>query len=237
MAIKLVGVPGEKLLEDEKDATTQDFVLFDNPVFFIKNVADYVPFMEDFRNLKSSGLTLGKVPAGLKLLFSQDYKWRLLRATGSKKPDSPLRIYVLEHDPVEARRRGREVPARRPTSPVRRRSTSVDSPDKLRLAAVDHLKDHEARFDFFVQVQTDPVAMPVEDPTVDWDVALPEGRHDPHPAPGVRHARAEDVRREPLVHPLALAPRAPAAGRDQPGPQGDLPGDLEAAPRAERRSP
>ena len=56
MAIKLLGVPGEKLLEDEKDATTQDFVLFDNPVFFIKNVADYVPFMEDFRNLKAAGL-------------------------------------------------------------------------------------------------------------------------------------------------------------------------------------
>jgi len=45
MAIKLLNVPGEKLLEDEKDATTQDFVLFDNPVFFIRNVADYVPFM------------------------------------------------------------------------------------------------------------------------------------------------------------------------------------------------
>ena len=55
MAIKLLGVPGEKLLEDEKDATTQDFVLIDNPVFFIRNVADYVPFMEDFRNLKSPG--------------------------------------------------------------------------------------------------------------------------------------------------------------------------------------
>ena len=45
----------------------------------------------------------------------------------------------------------------------------VDSPDKLRLAAVAHLKDHEARFDFFVQVQTDPVTMPVEDPTVEWN--------------------------------------------------------------------
>ena len=32
-----------------------------------------------------------------------------------------------------------------------------------------HLQEREARFDFLVQLQTDPVAMPVEDPTVVWD--------------------------------------------------------------------
>jgi hypothetical protein len=167
MAVKLVGVPGEKLLEDEKDATTQDFILFDNPVFFIKNVADYVPFMEDFRNLKSSGFGLGKISAGLKLLFSQDYKWKLLRITGSKKPDSPLRISYWSTTPSKlgaAAVKYRAAPdlAGAPAVHV------VDSPDKLRLAMAAHLKDHEARFDFFVQVQTDPAAMPVEDPTVDW---------------------------------------------------------------------
>jgi hypothetical protein len=46
---------------------------------------------------------------------------------------------------------------------------SVDSPDKLRLAMAAQLKSHEARFEFLVQVQTDPVAMPVEDPTVEWN--------------------------------------------------------------------
>lgn len=167
MAIKLVGVPGEKLLEDEKDATTQDFVLFDNPVFFIKNVADYVPFMEDFRNLKSSGFGPGKITAGLKLLFSRKYMWKLLRETGSKKPDSPLRISYWSTTPYklgDAAAKYRATPDLVGAPPVR----VVDSPDKLRFAAVDHLRDHEARFDFFVQVQTDPVAMPVEDPTVAW---------------------------------------------------------------------
>ena len=32
-----------------------------------------------------------------------------------------------------------------------------------------HLKTHEAHFDFQVQLQTDPVTMPVEDPTIAWD--------------------------------------------------------------------
>jgi hypothetical protein len=168
MAIKLVGVPGAKLLDDEKDATTQDFVLIDHPVFFIKNVADYVPFMEDFRRLKSSGLSLGKIAAGFKFLFSRDYIWKLLRETGSKKPDSPLRITYWSTTPSklgDLAVKYRATPDLAGAPPV----FVVDAPDKLRFAAVDHLRAHEARFDFYVQVQTDPATMPVEDPTVDWN--------------------------------------------------------------------
>ena len=130
MAIKLLGVAGEKLLEDEKDAITQDFVLFDNPVFFIKDVADYVPFMKDFRNLKASGLTFGKLVAGLKLIFSQNYKWKLLRAVGSKKPDSPLRINYWSTTPAklgDSAVKYRATPDLDGAPPANR----VDSPDLL----------------------------------------------------------------------------------------------------------
>ena len=42
MAIKLLGVEGEKILENEKDAKTQDFVMINNfPSFFVRNLADY----------------------------------------------------------------------------------------------------------------------------------------------------------------------------------------------------
>lgn len=167
MAIKLLGVPGEKLLEDEKDAATQDFVLFDHPVFFIRDVADYVPFMRDFKNLKADGLTFGKAAAGLKLLFSQRYMWRLLRVTGSKTPDSPLRITYWSTTPAKlgpSAVKYRAAPDLAGAPAV----TRVDSPDMLRLAMAAHLANQEARFDFFVQVQTDPVVMPVEDPTVEW---------------------------------------------------------------------
>jgi hypothetical protein len=167
MAIKLVGVPGEKVLEDEKDATTQDFVLFDHPIFFIRNVADYVPFMRDFRRLVSSGLTPGKIFAGLKLFLSQDYKWRLLRMTGSKRPDSPLRISYWSTTPYALGRSAVKYMAA-PDLAGAPPALAVDSADKLRLAMAAHLKSHEARFDFSVQVQSDPVAMPVEDPTVAW---------------------------------------------------------------------
>src|SRR5262249_42387698 len=126
--------------------------------------------MEDFRRLKSAGLTFGKIIAGLKLFFSQDYKWRLLRATGSKKPDSPLRISYWSTTPAKlgpsaVKYRAAPDLAQTPSAPA------IDSPDRLRLAMAAHLAAGEARFDFSVQVQGDPVAMPVEDPTVPWEAA------------------------------------------------------------------
>jgi Catalase len=168
MAIKLLGVEGEKMLEAERNATTQDFVLIDNPVFFIRNVADYVPFMKDFRNLRAPGMSPGKALAIAKLFLSWDYKWRLLRATGSKKPDSPFRISYWSTTPSKLGDSAVKymaspdiagVPAPQP----------VDSPDKLRLAMASQLATSEACFDFLVQRGIDPVAMPVEDPTVAWD--------------------------------------------------------------------
>jgi Catalase len=47
MAIKLLGVSGKKLLEDEADATTQDFILINHPVFFATDPARYLKFMDD----------------------------------------------------------------------------------------------------------------------------------------------------------------------------------------------
>jgi len=47
MAIKVLGVPGKKLLEDEAQATTQDFIMINHPVFFATDPARYLSFMED----------------------------------------------------------------------------------------------------------------------------------------------------------------------------------------------
>src|ERR1035438_8055344 len=44
--------------------------------------------------------SLGKIGSVFKFLFSQDYMWKLLRVTGSKKPDSPLRISYWSTTPV-----------------------------------------------------------------------------------------------------------------------------------------
>ena len=47
MAIKVLGVPGKKLLKDEAEATTQDFVMINHPVFFATDPARYLSFIDD----------------------------------------------------------------------------------------------------------------------------------------------------------------------------------------------
>src|ERR1035441_3020149 len=81
MAIKLLGVKGEKVLETEQDAQTQDFIMIDNPIFFVKNVHDYVPLRKSFHRVATGNL-LTKGFTGLKILLSPNYKYRLLIATG-----------------------------------------------------------------------------------------------------------------------------------------------------------
>ena len=44
----------------------------------------------------------------------------------------------------------------------------VENPDGLTLKLRDALASGTAKFDFFVEIQRDPVTHPVEDPTVSW---------------------------------------------------------------------
>jgi hypothetical protein len=90
-----------------------------------------------------------------------------LRVTGSKKPDSPLRISYWSNTPLSIGTLAVKLQAR-PDLAGAPAVANFDSPDKLRLAMAAQLKDHEARFDLLAQVQTDALTMPVEDPTVEW---------------------------------------------------------------------
>ena len=167
MAIKLLGVKGEKVLETEQDAQTQDFVMIDNPIFFVKNVHDYVPLMKSFHTVATANFVT-KCFTGLKILLSPNYKYRLLRATGSQRPESPLQIRYWSTTPSCLGPGAMKFSARPELAGIAPPAKSK-SKDKLRLAMSAHLNQQEAHFDFLVQLQTDPDTMPVEDPTIPWD--------------------------------------------------------------------
>jgi len=59
MAVKLMGVLGPKVLATERDATTHDFVMVDNPTFFLRAAVEYALFSDVL--LKAAG----KVPSSL----------------------------------------------------------------------------------------------------------------------------------------------------------------------------
>lgn len=167
MAIKLLGVEGDKVLKEEKDEKTQDFVMMDHPVFFIRNVQDYVEFFE------VQETSPDKPP--LKFFFPglNPLKWRLhelmiLISMRRKKIVSPLENQYWSTTPYQL---GSEViKFSVEPSPANTSGRSVlNTENYLREAMVEHLKNKEAWFDFSVQLQTDPDRMPVEDPTIEWN--------------------------------------------------------------------
>ena len=50
LAMKLLNVPGAKVLDDERDARTQDFIFMDHGTFFIRNAREYAEFAITLRN-------------------------------------------------------------------------------------------------------------------------------------------------------------------------------------------
>src|SRR5271169_4169229 len=87
MAVKLMAVEGPKVLATERDATTHDFVMVDNPTFFIRDAVEYGRYSDVL--LKASGkepsslysalglLLSGPVRGLLTLLLLSLFKWRL----------------------------------------------------------------------------------------------------------------------------------------------------------------
>src|SRR5262249_32351771 len=145
-----------------------------------------------------------------KLLFSQDYKWRLLRATGSKTPDSPLRISYWSTTPSRlgpSAVKYMAAPDLAETPPT----PAIDSPDRLRLAMAAHLATGAALFDLSVQARGDPIAMPVEDPTVPWDASWQKVAMIPASRPS-RSTRPSS-RRPARICPSRPGTRCPSIGR------------------------
>jgi hypothetical protein len=100
-------------------------------------------------------------------MLSRDRPYRILRKTVSKRPHSPLDIQYWSTTPYKLDAGAMKFSLRPHFDSLPVHCTA--SADQLRRALVAQLKDHEARFDFLVQEQTDAVTMPIEDPTIPWD--------------------------------------------------------------------
>ena len=161
MAIKL-------FVTDEYQEKTQDFVMINHPVFFIRNA---IYFAEFFKAVEQSQ---GKPP--LKFFFPDfnPFKWRLhefmtAKAIRSHKVVSPLEIEYWSTTPYKLDSKAIKF-AVKPSSENKLSKSASNSPNYLREAMVEHLtvQKKQASFDFLVQFQTDVERMPIEDPTIEW---------------------------------------------------------------------
>ncbi|MDP3543936.1 MAG: catalase family protein [Elusimicrobiota bacterium] len=168
MAIKLMGVEGEKLLESERNAQTQDFLLITHDAFFIKDGKDYLEFFKRLeRGSNPAWFFFGRLP----------WRWTEFRAARQivkrgGEVDNPLLAPYFSATPYQLGERNVVKYAVRPCEPARLRARRADSPDYLRLAMMKSLEIREgapACFQFMVQRRSEPETMPVEDSRIPWD--------------------------------------------------------------------
>jgi hypothetical protein len=143
MAVKLTGV-------------SQDFVMINHPVFFVRNATDYIDFV---KAKKEWEFFLG---------FRPPWTWRvheLLR--GKRIKGHPLRSPYEERyfsmTPYALGDRAVKFSAK-PCTDTLTPVPAGDDPEVLRKMMIDQ----PACFDFQIQLQGDPHDMPVEDPTIVW---------------------------------------------------------------------
>ncbi len=162
MAIKLVDVPGEKVLDGEKDATTHDFLLITHPTLQTDTVKSFQ---------KGIAALLGGIFTMIPYVLNP-WNWGVLvRSLQSLKKFS--NILDAQFWSTTPYRMGEEHTAVkysiRPQKLFNTPFPKRPADDFLRQQLVKNLGNGEASFDFLIQKQTDPISMPIEDPTKEWD--------------------------------------------------------------------
>ena len=164
MAIKLMGVPGVKLLPEESTGQTQDFILINHPVFFIDDPQDYLKLIE--RGESSNPLVKMTAP------FALGVKGALIaRAISKKKIENPLSTRFWSMVPYrlgdDANKQAIKFSARPCLAHANDRIPENPDANYLRKAMANTLAAGDACFDFLVQPRLS-AAMKVEDSRTEW---------------------------------------------------------------------
>ena len=175
MAIKLIGVPGRKILEAQADASTHDFILIDGPVFFVRNTESYARLFKDLA-LRRQGARPEKWLAALKHAHPEDIA--VADNYQNRVADSPLNRPFWSQVPY-AFGRGDDTISRysvvpHPGNMIAPIPLQFRDKNSLRRAMVDQLTiaARPATFDFFVQLRTDATPAIIDNPTVEWDTQV-----------------------------------------------------------------
>jgi len=169
LAIKLLDVVGTRAVEGDGDST-QDFLMMNHPVFPFPDPKAYVEAMHRLKGDPDSPI-LEKIEAGAGLLF-EPKELKIVIEIKRKPVASPLEITYWSGTPFWLGPTDGEGGHAVKYSAVSRQASTAPphhpEDDYLTQALSRDLHTQEAVFDFKVQLQTDPVAMPVEDVSVEW---------------------------------------------------------------------
>lgn len=161
MAIKLIGVSGNKILPLEKN--TQDLFLNNHNVLPAGRTKDYVDLFRAGFAGKPMSYFFGWNPFAWKLA-----SLKVILDIRGKKTPSPLAVRYWSMVPYKLGPHAVKYSAK-PTGEFETQMPAELSRSYLRKEMQKHLGARDATFDFMVQLQKDPVKMPVEDAEVVWD--------------------------------------------------------------------
>ena len=167
MAIKLLGVQGETLLERDKMAGTQDFIMMSTPVFFVDDAEDYLSLMKLYtsKNKVKQKLKALLTPVAIGLKST-----KVAAKVKSKKIDHPLKTRYWSTTAYQLGAGANRFAIKFSARPCTPHTESIpEDPDDyfLRHAMQETLSDGPACVDFLVQPRTRS-SMSVEDSRTEW---------------------------------------------------------------------
>jgi hypothetical protein len=164
MAIKILQVEGERAIDGDGESS-QDFLLVDSPAFIFSAVKDYTILFALRQRLRFDMLA---ILAYFFIYPSQTL--RLIKSSRNKINNSLIRQY-WSMSPFRLGPRAVKFSAKPQDANVSTASEEGAESDFNFLVArlADSLKANDASFDFMVQFQEDPVSMPIEDASVEWN--------------------------------------------------------------------
>jgi len=176
MAIKLTGVEGEKLLPEEKDAKTQDFIMINHPFFFVDSPRQYLAMLSGFHEkiISEKSNVLNRLAAVSHLGLHQA---RLALQISGTRIANPLYAQYWSMTPY---RLGTGLDRKavkffvKPCTNARPEAPGFFSrpdADYLQTAMARTLSSGDACFNFYLQTFKDFESTPIEQSTVEWKEA------------------------------------------------------------------
>jgi Catalase len=176
LAIKLIGVPGERVPGSENEAT-QDFLMVNGPAFGAKDAKHFLSILKLLAATTDRGEALKKAFSAVargteKIIEAFGGKSGTVIALGGHPETNVLGETYFTQTPV---RYGRYIAklSIAPISPELQALTNApvdlhDKPNGLREAVIKHFAQLGGEWELRVQLCIDVASMPIEDASVEW---------------------------------------------------------------------
>ena len=175
MAIKIYGVKGEMVFAEQPEVPTQDFVLINHPVFFARNVKDYLRFEKVILQADDNPIASLQKSLTAGNWNPLHWHWRemlTVAAITGHIPADPSSNTYFSMSPI---RYGNYVAKYRAKPVGDRHNSFLDlvqqlshKPDAMRFLLEATLRNQEVLFEFQVQLRNCDQTMPIEDATIEW---------------------------------------------------------------------